>query len=78
MKIGELGMCCGSCKIIDHCGEPYSDVCICTESRFKNVEENTFLQLIETSQRKSKKARINDVYKILLQGEQARYKYKMK
>ncbi|EPS56417.1 hypothetical protein [Clostridium botulinum] len=69
MKIGELGMHCGECTLIEHCGEPYSDVCICTESRFENVEENTFLQLIETSQRKSKKARINDVHKKLLKEE---------
>ncbi|AUN25429.1 hypothetical protein RSJ21_09265 [Clostridium botulinum] len=69
MKIGELGMHCGECTLIEHCGEPYSDVCICTESRFENIDETKFLKLIETSQRKSKKARINDVHKRLLQGE---------
>lgn len=65
MKIGQLDLHCGNCKIIDHCGEPYSDICICSESRFENVEEDTFLKLIETSTKKSKKARINDVYKRL-------------
>lgn len=65
MKIGQLDMHCGNCEIIDHCGEPYSDICICVESRFKDVDEETFLKLIETSTRKSKKARINDVYKKL-------------
>lgn len=65
MKIGELDMHCGECKIIEHCDEPYSDVCICDESRFENVEEDTFLKLVEISTRKSKKARIKDVYKRL-------------
>ncbi|HCL4466736.1 hypothetical protein EXM58_00500 [Clostridium botulinum] len=69
MKIGELEMCCGNCSMIDHCGEPYSDVCICTESRFKNIDEDKFLQLIKTSKKESKKAKINDVHKRLLQGE---------
>lgn len=65
MKIGKLNMHCGNCKIIDHCDEPYSDICICRESRFEDVEEDVFLQLIETSTKKSKKARINDVCKRL-------------
>ena len=65
LKIGELNMQCGECKLIDHCDEPFSDIKICCEDRFKEVDENRFLQLIETSKRKSKKARINDVYKRL-------------
>ncbi|APU60216.1 hypothetical protein [Clostridium botulinum] len=69
MKIGELEMHCGNCKIIDHCGETYSDICICTESRFKNVDETKFLKLIEVSRRKTKKARIKDVYKKLKSDE---------
>lgn len=65
MKIGELDMHCGNCKIIDHCGEPWSDIAICCEHRFEDVSEDEFLQLIETYKRKSKKARINDVFKRL-------------
>lgn len=65
MKIGELKMHCGECDLIEHCGEPWSDIAICCEERFKEVDEDIFLQLIETSERKSKKARINDVYKRL-------------
>ena len=65
MKIGDLDMRCGECKLIDHCGEPFSEIAICSEDRFKDVEEIKFLQLIEISQKKSKKARINDVYKRL-------------
>lgn len=69
MKIGNLDMRCGECKLMDYCGEPFPDICICTQSRFENVEEDTFLKLIETSTRKSKKARINDVYKRLKAGD---------
>ena len=65
MLIGKLDMRCGECGLIDHCGEPYSDIAICCESRFKEVDEGEFLKLIETSERKSKKSRINDVYKRL-------------
>jgi hypothetical protein len=66
MKIGELNMKCGECALIDHCGEPYSEICICSEKRFEEVNEETFLKLIENSTKKSKKARINDVYKKLI------------
>lgn len=65
MKIGELYMRCGECSIIEYCGEPYSDIAICCEERFKNVEEIKFLNLAETSTKKSKKAIINDAYKRL-------------
>lgn len=65
MEIGKLNMHCGICSLIDYCGEPYSDICICSESRFKNVEEDIFLKLIETSKKKNKKSKINDVYKRL-------------
>lgn len=65
MKIGKLKMRCGECDLIEHCGEPWSDIAICCEERFKEVDEDIFLQLIETSERKGKKARINDVYKRL-------------
>ncbi|KHD34407.1 hypothetical protein NL50_17130 [Clostridium acetobutylicum] len=65
MKIGELHMHCGECDLIEHCGEPWSDIAICCEDRFKDVAEDKFVHLIETSTKKSKKARINDVYKRL-------------
>lgn len=65
MKIGELDMHCGNCGIIEFCDEPYSDICICKEKRFKDIEEERFFELAETSKRKSKKAIINDVFKRL-------------
>ena len=65
MKIGELDMHCGNCNIIEYCDEPYKDVCICCDRRFEDVEENKFIELAETSKKKSKIAIINDVYKRL-------------
>jgi len=65
MKIGELDMRCGNCTIIEWCGDPYSDICICEEYRFEDVEESNFFKLAETSNKKSKKAILNDVYKRL-------------
>lgn len=65
MKIGKLDMHCGECSIINYCDEPFSDICICTERRFKNIDESEFIKLAETSKKKSKKAIINEVYKKL-------------
>lgn len=65
MKINELNQHCGRCNIIDYCDEPYANICICCDSRFKDVEEEKFLKLAETSKRKSKVAIINDVVKRL-------------
>ena len=61
MQIDKLDMHCGNCSIIDYCDEPYSDICICCDSRFQGVEENKFIELADNSMRKSKKAIINDV-----------------
>lgn len=65
MKIGELDMKCGNCNVVDYCDEPYSNICICCDNRFEDVEEKKFIELVETSKRKSKKAIINDVFKRL-------------
>jgi hypothetical protein len=67
MKIGKLNMHCGNCKIIDCCDEPFSEICICKDSRFEDIEEEKFEELYDKSKRKSKKAIINDVYKMLKQ-----------
>lgn len=56
---------CGKCSIIEYCDEPFSEICICKERKFENVEEHRFLELAETTKRKSKKAIINDVAKRL-------------
>lgn len=60
---------CGKCDLIEHCGEPWSDIAICCESRFRKVDIDKLCQLLETSHRKSKKARLNDAYKRLTNGE---------
>lgn len=65
MKIGDLDMHCGDCKIIDYCGDPYSEICICREQRFKNIEEARFIELAETSKMKSKREIVDDVHKRL-------------
>lgn len=57
---------CGECNIIDYCGEPFSDICICGERRFEDIDEAEFIKLAETSKRKSKRAIINDAYKRLI------------
>lgn len=56
---------CGNCKIIDYCAEPYNEICICCDTRFKNTTEKEFIECAESSNRISKKAIINDVYKKL-------------
>lgn len=65
MRIGNLDMHCGNCSIIDYCDDSYSDICICCEQRFEDVKEERFLELAETSTKKSKRAIINDVYRRL-------------
>lgn len=62
MKMEELGMHCGDCKIIDYCNN-YEDTPPCSQPRFENVEVDRFLELAKTSKRGSKNALINDVYK---------------
>lgn len=74
MKIGKLDMHCGECSIIGYCGEAWSDIAICREQRFENIEELEFLNLAETSKRKTKKAIINDVYKKLSKNREEKFK----
>lgn len=65
MKIGKLEMRCGSCRIIDFCDEPFSEIAICTEKRFEDIEENDFVRLAEESKKRYKKEIIDDVYERL-------------
>jgi phage FluMu protein Com len=65
MDIRDLKERCGECDLIEHCGEPYSEIKICRDERFENVTENNFLTQINKSKKLSKKARINDVAKLL-------------
>lgn len=45
MKIGELDQQCGNCKVLDYCAEPFDDLCLCTDSRLKDVEEEKYREL---------------------------------
>ena len=69
MKIGKLDMHCGECNIIDYCGESFSDISICMEKRFENVEEKDFIKLAKTSTKPTGRKLIDDVYKRLSEKE---------
>lgn len=45
MKIGELEMHCGECSIIELCGEPFEEICLCANSTLRDMEEETYEQL---------------------------------
>lgn len=47
MKICELRQHCGECKVIHLCAEPFSELCLCTDSRFSNIEEEEYIKLAE-------------------------------
>lgn len=49
MKIGELNQCCGECSVIDYCAEPYEELCLCTDSRLAEIEEEKYIELAEES-----------------------------
>ena len=77
MKIGELNMRCGECGLIDHCDEPFSEVAICTEERFSDIDENIFYEYLESSRLPSrdtaeeKQAAIDDAYERLMKHDEA-------
>lgn len=60
VKIGDLEKdACGECPIIDHCGEPFSEVHFCCDRRFKDItvgelEKGIEDLTIEECERKSK------------------------
>jgi len=47
MKIGDLNQHCGECKIIDLCGEPYSDICLCCNCELEDMSEEDYLLRVE-------------------------------
>lgn len=47
MKIGELNQHCGECKIIDLCGEPYSNICLCCNSKLEEMTEDEYIEKVE-------------------------------
>lgn len=55
MKLMELDMHCGKCKVIDFCGEPYSNVCLCANEVLGNIEEEDYLKTALSIRKNSKR-----------------------
>lgn len=55
MKIGELDQHCGNCTIIDLCGEPFSEVCLCCREELSKVDESTYRCVSEKIQSVNKR-----------------------
>lgn len=45
MKLGKLEMHCGECSVIELCGEPYEEICLCCNSTLEDMEEETYNQI---------------------------------
>ncbi|WP_024346560.1 hypothetical protein [Lacrimispora indolis] len=67
MKIGLLDQHCGKCKLIDLCGEPYSDVCICGKIAFEEMTEAEYLKAAEEVQKSGRRKSYSnrDIEKII-------------
>lgn len=70
MKIGELDQHCGNCKIIDYCAEPFDELCLCTDSRLNDVEEDKYIELAEQSKESTNMDICKDVLKKIQQLSQ--------
>lgn len=55
MKIGKLEQHCGECNLIDLCGEPYSDICICSSEALSNMEEEEYQKKVAEIRDNSKR-----------------------
>jgi hypothetical protein len=64
MKIGKLDGHCGECRIADYCGMSWSDICICMERRFENIEEDDFLKTVKNCEGSGQEF-IDNIYKKL-------------
>lgn len=47
MKIEQLDMHCGNCRILGLCAEPFEDLCLCAREALKNMEESAYLAMAE-------------------------------
>lgn len=47
MKIGELDQHCGNCSIIEFCGEPFDEVCLCCNSTLEDLTEEEYLSRVD-------------------------------
>jgi hypothetical protein len=49
MKIKDLEQNCGDCALIHYCAEPFEELCLSTDSRFKELTEDEYIALAEKS-----------------------------
>jgi len=66
LKIGDLHQHCGNCKIIELCGEPYSEVCLCTDELLTDVLENEYVSKVEDIRKTAKRNWSNRVLQTLV------------
>lgn len=52
MKIKELNQRCGGCELIDYCGNAFG-YCICTDSRFREVEDEQYKKFADNAEIKA-------------------------
>lgn len=45
MLLNELDQRCGACDVIGLCAQPYSELCLCTDSRFGSLSEEQYIKL---------------------------------
>ena len=61
MKIGELDQHCGECAVMGYCADPYENLCLCTDSRLENVDEERYIELAEQSRKATNEDICEDV-----------------
>nr|WP_294490642.1 hypothetical protein [uncultured Anaerosporobacter sp.] len=66
MKIGELDQHCGNCMLIDLCGEPYSDVCLCCNEKLAEMTEKEYMQKVNEIRFSAKRNWSNKTLKKLI------------
>lgn len=47
MKLKDLDMNCGKCECINFCAEPYEELCLCCDSRFKEMTQEEYIRMAE-------------------------------
>ena len=55
MKLKDLEMHCGECTVIDFCGEPYSDICLCKNEAIEHLEDKDYIKIALSIKEQSKR-----------------------
>lgn len=66
MKIGELRQHCGDCSILELCGEPYSEICICYDEVLENITEEEYISKVEEIRKTAKRNWSNKTLHVLV------------